>query len=78
MESPLLGVARSAGRFEGWYAPSRPGRWTLRIALPDRMAGAVTAVEVNGTRSAAKRLADGRFVVMGSSAEGKPLRWALR
>jgi hypothetical protein len=78
MESPLLGVARSAGRFEGWYAPSRPGRWTLRIALPDRMAGAVKAVEVNGTRSAAKRLADGRFVVMGSSAEGKPLRWALR
>jgi hypothetical protein len=34
-DSPLLGLVKTAaGRYEGWYAPSRAGSWTLEIALP--------------------------------------------
>ena len=77
--SPLLGVAKSAeGQYEGWYAPSRAGSWTLEITLPEKLTAEVSQVEVNGTRSPLRRLADGTIVLMGTSALHEPLRWALR
>ena len=78
LDSPLMGVSVSAGRFEGWYAPSRPGSWTLKITLPEHEAESVLRVEVNGTQSPVKRLADGAIVLTGSSALQEPLRWVLR
>jgi hypothetical protein len=77
-DSPLLGVAKSAGgRYEGWYAPSRPGDWTIEIRLPGKLAAAVSRAEVNGTRCPLKRLADGTIQLQGPSALHAPLRWAL-
>ena len=77
-ESPLLGVSKSsAGRFEGWYAPSRPGNWTVEITLPEKLAVGISKVEVNGIHTPVKRLADGTIMLQGMSAAQKPLRWAL-
>jgi hypothetical protein len=77
-ESPLLGVARSSeGRFEGWYAPSRPGTWTLRIHLPDEIAQRLTHAEINGKSATLRRLSPGTLEFTGSSAPGQPFRWVL-
>ena len=79
LDSPLIGVSKSsAGQYEGWYAPSRPGTWTLKITLPEHEAKTVLQVEVNGTPSPVSRLADGAIVLTGSSALHEPLRWVLR
>ncbi|HSY01864.1 MAG TPA: hypothetical protein VK819_06900 [Acidobacteriaceae bacterium] len=78
-ESPLVGVIRSAdGHFEGWYAPSRPGTWTLQIELPSDLAERIARAEVNGTVAPLNRQPNGAFELSGPSALGKPLRWALR
>jgi len=76
-DSPLVGVVRTRGRYEGWYAPSRSGEWTIEIALPADSSKALSHVEVNGKRSRVEQQADGAIFVSGSSAPGKPLRWAL-
>jgi hypothetical protein len=76
-DSPLVGVVKKQGRFEGWYAPSRAGEWTIEIAVPEETAKLLTHVEVNGKRSAIERREDGAIVVSGSSAPGKALRWVL-
>ena len=78
-DSPLLGVAKSgAGRYEGWYAPSRPGEWTVEITLPEKLAAGVSQAEVNGVRYPLKRLQDGTILLRGASALHAPLRWRLR
>ncbi len=78
LDSTLLGVIKkSAGHFEGWYAPSQAGNWTLKIALPERVAKRILHVEVNGARIPTKKLADGTIVVTGSSESNKPLLWAI-
>lgn len=76
--SPLIGLARTArGRYEGWYAPSRAGHWTLRVALAPEEAGRIAHAEVNGTTVSLKRDPDGAFELAGGSAPGRPLRWVL-
>ncbi len=78
-ESPLVGVIRAAdGRFEGWYAPMRPGTWTLQIDLPADLAQQIVHAEINGVAAPLKKLPSGAFELSGPSALGKPLRWALR
>ena len=76
-DSPLAGVVKTKGRYEGWYMPSRSGIWKLEIALPDRAAGAISSMEVNGKRSPIGKQSNGVISVSGSSAPQKPLRWAL-
>ncbi len=76
-DSPLVGVVKSKGRYEGWYAPSKPGEWTIEITLPASAAKALKQVEVNGKRSRIEWQANRAIVISGSSATGKPLRWAL-
>ena len=77
-ESPLLGVSRSQeGRYEGWYAPSRPGRWTVRISLPAELAGRISQAEVNGASVSIKITAEGTIELLGSSNSQSPLRWSL-
>lgn len=77
-DSPLVGVVKTNGRYEGWYMPSRAGSWKVEIALPDEAARGVASLEVNGKALALKRQADGAIVLSGSSAPGRPLRWSLR
>ena len=76
-DSTLVGVVRSAGRFEGWYAPQRPGHWTIEIALPKDLAVSIKAAEVNGKRSPALKKSNEVIEISGPSAPGKPLRWIL-
>ena len=77
-DSPLFGLAKSAaGRYEGWYAPSRPGTWTVEIALPEKLGSGISKAEVNGARTPLKREADGAILLQGTSALHKPLRWKL-
>jgi hypothetical protein len=77
-ESPLLGVSRAAnGKYEGWYAPSQPGRWTIQIQLPEEIAKKVSRAEVNGVVSTVKRIGSRTIALEGASEAGKPLRWAL-
>ena len=78
LDSPLLGVIKkAAGHYEGWYAPSQPGTWSIEIKLPESVAKTISKVEVNGAVTAMKRLADGTIAITGSSDVQKPLRWAL-
>ena len=76
-DSPLVGVVKKRGRYEGWYAPSRSGTWTVEIALPEEEARSLSQVEVNGTRSRPIRQANGAIVVTGFSAPNQALRWTL-
>jgi hypothetical protein len=76
-DSPLVGVVRKPGRFEGWYAPSQAGEWMIEIAVPEEVARSLKQVEVNGKRSAIRRREDGVIVVSGSSSPVKPMRWRM-
>ena len=76
-DSPLVGVVKTEGRFEGWYAPSRSGRWTVRITMPEKTAGKLTHAEVNGKRAPLKKLPDGVIEFAGAGSAQKPMRWAL-
>jgi hypothetical protein len=73
-DTPLLGVVKSAAGYEGWYAPSRAGTWTIRVSLPPEEAARLKKAEVNGARVSI----DHGLVLTGASAPGKPLRWQLR
>jgi hypothetical protein len=67
-DSPLLGVVKSAAGYEGWYAPSQAGTWTIRVSLPREEAQRVRKAEVR----------DGAIEIKGASAPGKPLRWVVK
>lgn len=77
-ESPLVGVARTGGRYEGWYGPSKAGEWTIEIVLPEAVTKSLTRVEVNGKKLSVteeKERFNGVIKIRGASAPGKPLRW---
>jgi hypothetical protein len=76
-DSPLVGVVRTKGHYEGWYGPSRRGDWTIEIRLPAGEETKLSYVGVNGKRSRIERQANGAIVVSGASSMGKPLRWVL-
>jgi hypothetical protein len=77
-DSPLLGVSRSAsGKYEGWYAPSQPGKWTIQIQLPEEIAKKMSRAEVNGADTSIKRIGNRTVALEGASEAGKPLRWTL-
>ena len=76
-DSPLVGVAKSHGRLEGWYAPSRSGSWKVRITLPETAIEKLTHAEVNGKRVPLNKPAKGVLEVAGEGSAQKPMRWAL-
>jgi hypothetical protein len=61
-------VVKSAAGYEGWYAPSQAGTWTIRVSLPREEAQRVRKAEVR----------DGAIEIKGASAPGKPLRWVVK
>lgn len=78
-ESALVGLSRSAqGQLAGWYGPSRPGTWTIRVELTEQDAQRITHAEVDGRPAPLNKLPSGGFELRGASSPGKPLRWALR
>jgi len=76
-ESPLVGVVKSKGRYEGWYAPSRQGHWSVRVRLPHEAAGRLSHAEVDGKRFPVRKEPDGAIAITGVSTEHAPMRWAL-
>jgi hypothetical protein len=75
--SPLFGLSKSApGRYSGWYAPGRAGRWTINLRLSAEERARVKGLRVNGT---AIDLASSSNIITfsGNSREGQPLRWEL-
>ena len=76
-DSPLVGVVKTRGRFEGWYAPSRSGTWTVRITLPESAAGKLLHAVVNGKPASLKKLPNGVTEISGSSSAQQPMRWSL-
>jgi hypothetical protein len=76
-DSPLLGVVKTHDRFEGWYKPSRPGTWTLRIRLEKDALATIRHAEVNGKRVEVRRQPDGSVVLTGTSTAETALWWKL-
>jgi hypothetical protein len=77
-ESPLVGVIKSAGgSFEGWYAPSQAGLWSIKISLPQATLSRLAKAEVNGASVAIEKGPDQALHLKGKSAPGRPLRWRL-
>jgi hypothetical protein len=77
-DSPLLGVKKSSGHYEGWYAPTVAGTWTVTVRLPAADVQGLREVEVNGSKQPLRHTADGAIEFRGESAPGRPLRWSLR
>jgi hypothetical protein len=77
-ESPLIGVVKERGRYQGWYAPHRAGTWVVEITLPDDAVKTPRWVEVNGKRSPVMREANGAVRITGEGGPEKPMRWAVR
>jgi len=75
-DSPLVGLAKTAQGYEGWYAPSQAGEWHVRIQLPQEEARRVKHAEVNGARVRV-HAAGSAIELRGKSAPGSPLRWML-
>jgi cellobiose phosphorylase len=78
-ESPLIGVIKSPhGSYEGWYAPSQSGIWTVKVNLPQEISHRISNAEINGASQALKRISATTFEIIGRSEPGKPLRWLLK
>ncbi|MGA2184309.1 MAG: hypothetical protein ABSH47_14900 [Bryobacteraceae bacterium] len=75
-ESQLLGLVKSPNGYEGWYSPAKPGLWTIRLRLPEHELVRIVASEIDDRRQAPLRSAN-EILLADSTAEGKPLRWAV-
>jgi hypothetical protein len=75
-ESPLLGIAKSAQGYEGWYAPQASNTYGVRVKLPPEDVKRLNRAEVNGNRVRA-RVVDGALELRGLGGGGAPLRWSL-
>jgi hypothetical protein len=76
--TPLLGLKRSAGGYEGWYAPSSGGAWVITLRLPASEAARLARLEVNGSKRPLGRSAEGVIQFEGKSTPDRPLRWSAR
>jgi len=77
-DSPLLGLAKSARGYEGWYNPSTRNTWSIRLSVAAEEAKHLQRVEVNGNR-VHPRITEGSIELRGEGGSGNPLRWsALR
>jgi hypothetical protein len=73
--SPLFGLGKSApGHYSGWYAPARPGRWTINLTVSAAERAKMRGLRVNG--AAVELASSGNTITFsGDSQEGQPLRW---
>jgi hypothetical protein len=76
--SPLLGFLKSSGGYDGWYDPSAPGEWVIRVTLPAADAKQIRHAEVNGKKLILAGRPDGVYHLKGESTPGRPLRWSLK
>jgi hypothetical protein len=77
LDSPLVGVVKTEAGFEGWYAPSRTGKWTVRITVPEDATAKFSHAKVNRKRISLKKLPNGMIEIAGEGSAQKPMRWTL-
>ena len=78
-ESPLVGVIKAPGGiYEGWYAPSQPGTWTIRIGFPGGTVREVKSAKINGEAAKVSIGSDRTAVLRGGSEAGRPFRWRIQ
>ncbi len=75
-DSPLLGLAKSARGYEGWYNPSVRSTWSIRLSVAAEEAKHLQRVEVNGNR-VHPRITEGSIELRGEGGSGNPLRWSV-
>ena len=76
-QSPLVGVVKTADRYEGWYEPKVAGQWTISLGLPPEEQERFKTLRVNGKKETLRRTSDRRIKFQGSGAPGNPLRWVV-
>ena len=74
--SKLVGLVKSDKSYEGWYAPIKPGSWTIRLRFAADEAP-FKGLTVNGTTQTVTAQPDGTIQFNGTSAPDQPLRWSL-
>jgi len=75
-ESPLLGLVKSAGGYEGWYNPSSQTTYSIRLKISAKEAKRFSRVEVNGKRIYAQ-MVDEALEMRGLGGAGTALRWSV-
>jgi len=76
LSSPLLGFARNAEGYCGWYAPLSGGEWRIVVRLGEEEVNCVTRIEVNG-KVEKTVVHEGAVVFSGWGGREAPLRWKL-
>ncbi len=74
--SKLVGLVKSEKGYEGWYAPTKAGSWTIRLRLPAEEAP-FKNLTINGATQPAPPQQDGTIQFTGPSTQDQPLRWSL-
>ena len=75
-ESALLGFAKSARGYEGWYNPSTRNTWSVRLLLSTDQAKHFQRAEVNGMR-VRTRMDQGTIELRGEGGAGSQMRWVV-
>jgi hypothetical protein len=79
--SRRVGVEKTAKGYQGWYAPTKAGSWTIRLKLPAEEASfknlTVNDVAQPPQNQAAQNNSDDAIEFTGASTPDKPLRWSL-
>jgi len=76
--SPLLGLSKTPSGYEGWYEPAVAGDWVVELRVPTEERKGFRRVIVNGKQQNLSPAAGEAIKFQGSSARGRPLRWAVR
>jgi len=74
--SPLVGVAKTAGGYEGWYNPAVRNTWSIRLSLAPEEMKHLPRAEVNGVRVHA-RADQGTLELKGEGGGASALRWSV-
>ncbi|AXC10663.1 Cellobiose phosphorylase [Acidisarcina polymorpha] len=74
--SRLLGLEKSVRGYQGWYAPQKEGKWTVRFKLP-ASEQPLTQQSINGKKQTATTQAEGVIQFSGTSSVEEPLSWSL-
>ena len=64
--------------YEGWYAPSQAGIWSITVTLPRQKMAGLTRAEVNGVSVHHINASEGVLELKGTSEPARPLRWLIR
>jgi hypothetical protein len=77
LDSPLVGFKKSRDAYSGWYAPARPGNWTVEIKLLPSDLARLKRIVVNGESRSVGGPGDAVIRFTAASEPGKPMQWKV-